>query len=98
MQSRRDLRRFAYKDYGALATIGRNKAVAEFGSVHLSGRPAWLVWAIAHIFHPTRSPNKFRPSPQGAFTSPTNERAGRLIIGRLKPPAGSDATRMLQPQ
>jgi NADH dehydrogenase len=41
---------FHYRDYGQLATIGRNAAVAHFGRVKLSGYPAWLVWLIAHIY------------------------------------------------
>ena len=96
MQPRRALRRFAYKDYGALATIGRNKAVAEFGSVHLSGRPAWLMWAIAHIFFLISFRNKFMVSAQWAFSYATDDRAGRLIIGRLKRHRKSDTARILQ--
>jgi NADH dehydrogenase FAD-containing subunit len=41
---------FRYRHQGSLATIGRNSAVADFGRVTLSGRPAWLVWGVAHIF------------------------------------------------
>jgi len=41
---------FRYRDYGQLATIGRNAAVAELGRVKLSGYPAWLVWLVAHIY------------------------------------------------
>jgi len=41
---------FRYRDYGQLATIGRNAAVAHFGRVKLSGYPAWVVWLIAHIY------------------------------------------------
>ncbi|MGH8668155.1 MAG: NAD(P)/FAD-dependent oxidoreductase [Burkholderiales bacterium] len=41
---------FRYRDYGQLATIGRNSAVAYFGRVKLSGYPAWLVWLVAHIY------------------------------------------------
>ena len=33
---------FRYRDYGQLATIGRNAAVAVMGKVKLSGFPAWL--------------------------------------------------------
>jgi NADH dehydrogenase len=43
-------RPFRYRDYGQLATIGRNAAVADFGRVKLSGYPAWLVWLLAHIY------------------------------------------------
>src|SRR5687768_9268779 len=41
---------FRYRDYGQLATIGRNAAVAIIGKVKLSGFPAWLVWLVAHIY------------------------------------------------
>jgi NADH dehydrogenase len=41
---------FRYRDYGQLATIGRNAAVADFGRVTLSGYPAWLIWLVAHIY------------------------------------------------
>ena len=41
---------FRYLHQGSLATIGRNSAVADFGSMTLSGRPAWLVWSATHIF------------------------------------------------
>lgn len=41
---------FRYRDDGALATIGRMAAVAQFGKPKLSGFPAWSVWLLAHIF------------------------------------------------
>jgi NADH dehydrogenase len=43
-------RPFRYRDYGQLATIGRNAAVADFGRVKLSGYPAWIVWLLAHVY------------------------------------------------
>lgn len=41
--------RFWYFDKGSMATIGRNKAVADLKFVHLSGIPAWLAWLFVHI-------------------------------------------------
>src|SRR2546428_4409463 len=41
--------RFWYWDKGSMATIGRNKAVADLNFVHVSGLPAWLVWLLVHI-------------------------------------------------
>ena len=41
--------RFWYFDKGSMATIGRNKAVADLKLVHLSGLPAWLAWLFIHI-------------------------------------------------
>ena len=32
-----------------MATIGRNKAVADLKFFHLSGLPAWLAWLFVHI-------------------------------------------------
>ncbi|PKI84480.1 hypothetical protein MVES1_001484 [Malassezia vespertilionis] len=41
---------FHYVDLGNLATIGKNKAVVDFGFVRFKGRLAWWLWGIAHIF------------------------------------------------
>ena len=41
---------FRYRHRGSLATIGRNKAVVDFGWMTLSGRFAWLLWVFAHIY------------------------------------------------
>src|ERR1035441_690668 len=42
---------FRYFNKGNLATIGRNKAVAEFGSLHISGFPAWFTWVFVHLMY-----------------------------------------------
>jgi len=73
--------RFGYRDYGTLATIGRNKAVAEFGAVHLTGFTAWITWAVAHIFFLIGFRNRVLVSAQWAFSYLTHERAARLLIG-----------------
>lgn len=41
---------FRYRDYGALATIGRRAGVADFGRVRLTGRLAWALWGLVHIY------------------------------------------------
>lgn len=43
------LRPFVYKNPGSMATIGRNKAVADLGKLHLNGIVAWLAWLIIHL-------------------------------------------------
>ncbi|MBX6374735.1 MAG: NAD(P)/FAD-dependent oxidoreductase [Acetobacteraceae bacterium] len=40
---------FRYRDLGSLATIGRGRAVADFGRVRMSRRLAWLLWGVVHI-------------------------------------------------
>jgi len=40
---------FEYRDKGTLATIGRNKAVADIGIFHFQGFFAWILWGVVHI-------------------------------------------------
>ena len=40
---------FKYFDKGTLATIGRNKAVADIGKLHFQGFFAWLLWTFVHL-------------------------------------------------
>ena len=86
LHGRRAPSRFVYRNYGTLATIGRNKAVAELGPVQLTGFPAWLTWAAAHIFFLIGFRNRVMVSAQWTFAYLTHERADRLIIGRGRRP------------
>ena len=40
---------FRYINKGVLATIGRNKAVADFGALHFNGFIAWIIWVFVHL-------------------------------------------------
>lgn len=40
---------FTYNDKGSMATIGRNRAVAEIGKWKIGGMPAWYIWMAVHI-------------------------------------------------
>jgi NADH dehydrogenase/putative oxidoreductase len=42
-------RPFRYRHAGSLATIGRSRAVADFGRVKLWGGPAWWLWGLVHV-------------------------------------------------
>ncbi len=89
---------FHYSDYGSLATIGRAKAVAQFGPVHVTGWPAWALWAVVHIFFLIGFRSRLMVSAQWAFAFVTDRRPGRLIAGQQ--PAGTIAglaRRRLQP-
>jgi NADH:quinone reductase (non-electrogenic) len=41
---------FVYHHQGNLATIGRHRAVIDFGWIRLRGWPAWWLWGFAHIY------------------------------------------------
>ena len=79
-------RAFSYRDYGNLATIGRGRAVAELGPVHLSGWPAWVVWAGAHIFFLIGFRNRVMVAAQWAFAYATRQRIrGAVLDGTASP-------------
>ncbi len=40
---------FVYNDLGAMATVGRNRAVVEIGKWRFGGRMAWLTWMFVHL-------------------------------------------------
>ena len=45
----KDLKPFHYRNLGAMATVGRNRAVAEFSKVKMAGFFAWFMWLIVHL-------------------------------------------------
>lgn len=45
-----DTEPFKYNDKGSMATIGRNKAVADIGKLHFNGIVAWVLWCFVHVF------------------------------------------------
>ena len=49
LAGRREPGPFRYRDLGALAVIGRARAVADFGWLRLTGFPAWLTWSLVHL-------------------------------------------------
>ncbi|WP_437650184.1 NAD(P)/FAD-dependent oxidoreductase [Sorangium sp. So ce362] len=72
---------FRYRDKGAMATIGRAAAVADFGKVKLSGFPAWLAWLFVHIVFLIGFRSRFLVLFSWALSYLTYQRASRLITG-----------------
>jgi NADH:ubiquinone reductase (H+-translocating) len=54
----KETRSFTYNDRGSLATIGRNKAVADLGKIKIQGFIAWLIWCFVHLFSLIGTRNK----------------------------------------
>jgi NADH:ubiquinone reductase (H+-translocating) len=72
-------RPFRYRHQGNLATIGRKAAVADFGWLRLSGFPAWVLWAAAHVWFLIGWRNRFVVSLNWLWSYVTFERGARLI-------------------
>jgi NADH dehydrogenase len=79
MMDERKPMRFRYWDKGSMATIGRNKAVADLNFIHLSGRPAWLVWLFVHIIFLVGFRNRIAVLIQWAWSYITFNKGARLI-------------------
>jgi NADH dehydrogenase len=71
--------RFRYWDKGTMATIGRNKAVADLRFVHLSGLPAWLAWLFVHIIFLVGFRNRLLVLFQWGWAYLTFNKGARLI-------------------
>jgi NADH dehydrogenase len=72
-------RPFVYTSAGDLATIGRSAAVIDFGRFHLTGRPAWWLWGIAHIFFLIGLRNRIAVALSWLWIYTTGQRSARLI-------------------
>src|SRR5881392_2609150 len=71
--------RFRYWDKGTMATIGRNKAVADLRFMHLSGLPALLAWLFVHIVFLVGFRNRLVVLFQWAWAYLTFDKGARLI-------------------
>lgn len=48
-EGRPDPAPFRYHDWGAMAVIGRSRAVAMLGGLRMTGFIAWLAWSMVHL-------------------------------------------------
>ena len=90
----RSLPPFRYRDFGAMATIGRKRAVAQLGRVKLAGFPAWLLWSLAHIYFLIGFRNRLAVAVSWGWNYVTFQRGTRLITGV----SGSRMEEMQPPQ
>ena len=74
---------FRYRHLGNLATIGRKAAVADFGRIRLSGRVAWLLWGLVHIYFLIGFRNRLVVALDWLSAYLTFQRGSRLITGPL---------------
>ncbi|MCK9480943.1 MAG: NAD(P)/FAD-dependent oxidoreductase [Bacteroidia bacterium] len=71
---------FQYKDKGSLATVGRNKAVADIKKLKLRGFIAWFVWMAVHLISIIGVKNKFFVVTNWVWQYFTYDPSLRLII------------------
>jgi NADH:ubiquinone reductase (H+-translocating) len=77
------LKAFRYFDKGAMATVGRNKAVVDMkGGIRFQGAFAWYVWMFVHLMSLVGFRNKVFTFLSWMWNYFTFDRSNRLIIGR----------------
>jgi NADH:ubiquinone reductase (H+-translocating) len=71
---------FKYFDKGSMATIGRNKAVADLKVWNTQGFIAWVIWMFIHLMSLVGFANKIRVFMSWAYSYFSSDKRFRLII------------------
>ena len=84
---------FRYRNKGDLATIGRQRAIADFGSFRMQGAIAWWFWLFVHILYLAGFRNRVAVLIEWAYAFFTYQRGSRLItqpnpVPSAAPPIG----------
>jgi NADH:ubiquinone reductase (H+-translocating) len=70
---------FHYKHAGDLATIGKRRAVIDFGWIKLRGALAWWLWGFAHIYFLIGVRNRLSVAINWLWIYARDQRGARLI-------------------
>jgi NADH dehydrogenase len=72
---------FKYADKGSMATVGRNKAVADLpGGFFLKGFLAWAAWMLVHVLFLIGFRSKLIVMANWIWSYITYDKGTRLII------------------
>lgn len=73
---------FQYKDKGAMATVGKNKAVVEIGKMKIGGALAWFIWMAVHLMSLVGFRNKLVTFFNWTKNYFNSDRGMRLILSK----------------
>ena len=71
---------FTYTHLGTMATIGRSRAIADFGYFRCNGFIAWLLWLFVHIYFITGFNNRIFVFLKWCISYMTNKKGARIIL------------------
>lgn len=80
VENKKEPKPFRYSDAGALATIGRNSAVADIYGLRLQGFIGWMLWGIAHVYFLIGFKNRLFVMLSWAWSYVTWQKGVRLIV------------------
>lgn len=78
------LHKYEYKDFGTMATIGKNKAIVDLPFIKFKGYIAWLVWMLFHLMLILSVRNKLIIFINWAWSYLTKDSSLRLILSSNK--------------
>lgn len=82
--NKKPMKPFRYTDKGTMATIGRNRAVADLGKIKAHGFFAWVLWMVVHLIYLIGFRNKFFVMLSWFWSYFSYDKSNRLIIARPK--------------
>jgi NADH:ubiquinone reductase (H+-translocating) len=80
LTSGKPMKEFSYVYKGTMATVGRNRAVAELGKVHITGFFAWAFWLFVHLMSIVGSKNRIFIFMNWMWNYLSYDQSLRLII------------------
>lgn len=84
IQNNKPLISFKYKDLGSMATIGKNKAVADLGKLKFAGFFAWILWMAVHLVSILGVKNKILVFIDWIWSYFTYDKSNRMILKSFK--------------
>ncbi len=86
---------FRYLDKGALAVVGRGKAVCAVRGIEFSGRPAFAMYFGVHLYYLSGIPGRRLKVLTDMISARLGDRQNLLMVGELeslaRPPASASA-------
>lgn len=83
ISEKKSLLNFEYHDKGAMATIGKRKAVVDLPKFSFQGRVAWFVWMLVHLVMILNLKNKLSIFINWIFSYFNNDSTLRVLIKPL---------------
>ena len=91
LRGKKDELPFHYRHLGDIATIGRSRALIDFGWIKLTGWIGWWTWGLAHIYFLIGLKNRIFIALNWLWIYLTGYRSARLITQDLPSPASPSA-------
>ncbi len=73
---------FKYRDKGIMATIGRRRAIVQYGRLKFAGFFAWLAWLFIHVLYLIGFKNRIEVMLNWGWNYFAFSRGARLIVGK----------------